>query len=164
MQSASYSQKAINENEPLIKDMVTRLLNRIVSEASRSPTRTAELYTICGLFSVEVIMRAAFNQDLDAETEGNSLTYLQSMDDCNNTLVLGVLCPPLLTYKLGERLPGSLGHSFRQRTAWEMTTRKILREFERRTIINSSQTFIATPLLAAEDEFLGRALTEDEKS
>ncbi len=65
MQSTSYSQKAITENEPLIKEMVARLLDRIVSESSRSVTHTAHLYTIRGLFSVEVIIRAAFNQGLD---------------------------------------------------------------------------------------------------
>ena len=163
MQSASYSQKAINENEPLIKGMVARLLNRITCESITSKTRTVDLYPLCGLFSVEVIIRAAFNQDLDAESAGNSLAYLQSMDDCNNTLVLGTLFPPLLTHKLGERLPGALGHSFRQRTAWEMKTRKILTEFKRQTKLDSSKFFIATPLLNEKDEFLGRELTEDEK-
>ena len=163
MQSASYSQKAINENEPLIKEMVTRLLQRMTSDASGSGPHTVDLYDICGLFSVEVIMRAAFNQDLDAETSGNSLAYLKSMDECNSTLVLGVLFPPLLTYKLGERLPGSVGHAFRQRTAWELKTRGILHEFRRLSKLESGKVFIATPLLDAEDDFLGRALTEDEK-
>lgn len=164
--SQPFSQQAINENEALITDMCDRLVQRIVSSSMSSQAGTIDVMPLCKLFSLEVICKAAFDKDIagcSGLSAENALTYLQAMEDTPFVLIMSAVFPFLRSHRrVGQRLPGRVGHSFRQAMLYEHFTRSLFHDFRQKSEIDSIQRFMATPLLRTEDAYLGRKLTEDE--
>ncbi|KAK6369429.1 hypothetical protein LTS17_009772 [Exophiala oligosperma] len=163
MMSQPFSQLAINENEALIAEMSDRLVERIVTRSAASPTRTADIMPLCKLFSLEVICKAAFNKDISAQSIENAVTFLQAIEDTPRVLIMSSIFPFLRRWKrLGEYIPGLVGHAFRQSKLYEQFMRSLFRDFRHESKLDSTERFMCTPLLRSEDAYLGRRLSEDE--
>lgn len=162
MMSQPFSQRAINENEPFILELANRLIQRVTSDSVASSTRTTDVLPFCKLFGFEVICRAAFNKDISTPSTEHALKFLQAMEDSPTVLIISSIFPFLRKWKLGEYLPGSIGHAFRQYKLYEQWTRALFQEFRQKFQADSTERFIATPLLQNEDTYLGRKLSEDE--
>lgn len=163
MQNESYSQAAVNRNEGAISRMADRLVRRLLEGSKNSPSRnTVDAFTICGLFSLEVVYKIGFDKDLADVSDHASLSLLNAIDDTAYKLVIGVVLPFLRIWGIGCYVPGFIGHVFRQHRYWEQTTRTLLKQFGQESHKDSTQKFLATPFILSEDTFLGRRLTEDE--
>lgn len=159
IQNRPYSQQAINENEGLISTLAKRLTDRILAVSRES--RNADVFPICGLFSLEVICQVAFNTDIAETSEDNAYNFLRAMDDSAKMLPIRAAMP-FLNIAIGKHIPGFIGHTFRQFENWIGMTRHLYRQFSIKSEEDKTERYLATPLLQAQDEFLGRSLTEDE--
>ncbi len=162
LQSQPYSHQATKENEPLILEMADRFVERILSDSMKSSTRTADVYSWCGLFTFEVVCRAGFNKDISDPSPKDALEFRQAMEDSAITAALCAVFPFLRQNRLSQYLPGFLGHAFRQHKRWELFTRLLFQEFQHQSKLDGSERFLATPLLLKEDAYLGRKLSENE--
>lgn len=130
-----------------------------------SATRTVDVFELCSLYSLEVICQAAFAMDMSAES-GNDKTKLlmNAMDDSAKTLPLTSLMPWLRSTGLGYRIPGPVGHVFRQTQYWQAQSREMVEHLIRATAsgAESTEKNLLAPLLNGVDSFLGRKLTKDE--
>lgn len=160
--SRPFSQRSINENEGLIAVLVDRMVDRMLSDAKSSSTDTVDVVETCKLFSFEVLCRAAFNRDISSPSPETAVKFLRAMEDSPTMLITSSIMPFLRSWGIGQYLPGSIGHAFRQYKFFEQYTRKIYHEFDHDSKGDSTERFIATPLIKGEDSFLGRKLTEDE--
>ncbi|KAB5583287.1 cytochrome P450, partial [Coniochaeta sp. 2T2.1] len=164
LQSQPYSQAAIFENESLIASKATILVDRAISGAETSASgRTVDLYMLCGLFSLEVILQCAFNHDSGERANGDSLESLHMMDASAKLLPINAAMPWILKLGIGEHLPGGLGQLYRGHARWAQMTDTFLAEFQANDrAYDKSQRFLSTPLLVNHDEFLGRRLSRSE--
>lgn len=163
MMSQPFSQQAINENESLIVEMSERFVQRILKRSVASSTGTADIMPLCKLFSLEVICKAAFNKDISVPSIEHAEAYLKAMEDTPRVLIMLSVFPFLRRWKnLCEYLPGMVGYAFRQGKLYEQFTRSLFHEFREESKTDSTERFMGTPLLRAEDAYLGRRLSEDE--
>ncbi|KIW12775.1 hypothetical protein PV08_07962 [Exophiala spinifera] len=163
MMSQPFSQQAINENESLITEMSERFVERVINSSDASFTNTVDVLPFCKLFSLEVICKAAFNKDISAPSTQNALTFLQALEDTPRVMIISSIFPFFRKWKrLGEYLPGAGGYAFRQSRLYEKYMRSLFQEFRHESKQDSTERFMATPLLRSEDTHLGRRLTEDE--
>lgn len=161
--SQPFSQQAINENESLISEMSEKLVDRVAASAAASPTKTCDITPFCKLFSLEVICRAAFNKDISSSSTDYAFTLLRAMEDIPTVLITSSIFPLLRRWKrLGEYIPGTIGHAFRQSRLYECFTRSLFRDFRQGSKMDSTKRFMGTPLLRSDDPYLDRRLTEDE--
>jgi cytochrome P450 len=163
IQNPSYSQQAILNIESLITERADILVRRIINNARDSASgKTAEVYELSGLFSLEVILKCAFNRSYGDSPNGDSLTLLRAMD--NSAVAASLMTSlPFLSRKNGVYIPGYAGHCFRQFDLWESTTVALLKRFqEEEAASDTAMTFLVTPMLVNEDTYLGRRLSQDE--
>ena len=160
LESQPYSQQAVLENEGLIAGKANILIRRMTSAAVSSASgRTADVFTLCGLFSLEVICKCAFNRDFGESPEGGSLDMLTAMDRSAQLLPIIILMPFLKSWGIGRHLPGSVGTLFRGFDTWVSSTRSLVKNFQQHeNALDKTQRFMATPLLTNRDDFLGRQL------
>ncbi|KAK4936734.1 hypothetical protein LTR10_022458 [Elasticomyces elasticus] len=163
MQSQPYSLQAIYENEPLIASKADVMVRRMI-DLARQPTSggTVEAYRLCGLFSLEVILKCAFNREYGEAIDGESWEFLQAMDEGAMSLAIRTVVP-FLKPSVGRRLPGFVGHAFHQFDKWHSMTSKLCQDFMRtESSMDKTQRFLTTPLLTNKDDYLGRKLTQGE--
>jgi len=164
MQAQPYSQQAVLENESLITSKARIMVDRIIARAQNSSSgKSVDVYDLCGLFSLEVILQCAFNHDSGSNEDGDSLKLLLAMDGAAKTVPIAAVLPFIKDYGLGRHLPGAPGEAFRDQDRWATMTRDLIASFERKEVSqDKTKKFMATPLLINDDEFLGRRLTPDE--
>ena len=164
LESQPYSQQAVLENEGVISEKANILIRRIVHAIEVSASgKTTDVFTLCGLFSLEVICKCAFNRDFGETPEGESLDMLTAMDQSAMTVPLSAVMPFLKTWGLGKYMPGFVGTSFRGFEAWVEMTRSMVHTFQQHeSALDKTQRFMGTPLLTNRDDFLGRKLQPDE--
>lgn len=140
------------------------MVDRIIVRAQKpSSEKTADVYDLCGLFSLEVILQCAFNHDFGVTEAGSSLDLLSAMDGAAKTVPITAVLPFLQDYGLGRYLPGAAGDGFRSLDKWAAITQELLTNFEHdEASQDKTKRFMATPLLVNTDEFLGRQLTPNE--
>jgi cytochrome P450 len=125
--------------------------------------RSVDVFPLCGLFSLEIICAVGFNKDLRDDMDNIALTLLQVMDESAKLLPIDAALPFLKRYNIGQHLPGPVGNVFRSFYKWMDLTKELLKEFRQSQLRDdTSQRFMATPLLMDEDHYLGRRLTDDE--
>lgn len=103
--------------------------------------------------------------DMAAESENDKTKLLmKAMDDSAKTLPLTSLMPWLRSTGLGYKIPGPVGHVFRQTQYWEAQSREMVDHLIRATAsgAESTEKNLLAPLLNGVDSFLGRKLTKDE--
>lgn len=164
LQNHSYSQRIVLQNEELIGERADVLVRRIITAAKESPSgRTSEVFTLNGLFSLEVILKCAFNRSYGDSPQGDSLTMLNAMGESSAAMATGVALP-FITRKQGHLIPGVVGRAFRQWTLWETLTKELLDQFIRDEVKYDAEQmrFMTTALLCNTDVHLGRKLTNDE--
>lgn len=164
LQNHSYSQQIVLQNEELIGERADVLVRRIIVAAKESPSgRTSEVFTLNGLFSLEVILKCAFNRSYGDSPQGDSLTMLNAMERSTAAMATGVALP-FITRKQGHLIPGVIGQAFRQWTLWETLTKELLDQFIRDEVKDDAEQmrFMTTALLCNTDVHLGRKLTTDE--
>ncbi|OOQ87506.1 hypothetical protein PEBR_20328 [Penicillium brasilianum] len=132
--------------------------------AKNSPTRTVDVFELCGLYSLGVICEAAFAMDMSAENADRLKLLMKAMDDSAKTLPLTSIMPWLRSAGLGLKLPGPVGHAFRQTQYWETRAHEMVTHLMRVTGngTESLEKNLLAPLLNGVDSFLGRKLTKDE--
>lgn len=164
MQRQPYSQQAVLENENLIAKTSEDMVKRMVGKADNSTAnRGVDVFPLCGLFSLEVICKAGFNKELQVGAGNLALSLLHVMDESAKMLPINAVFPFLKSYNIGQYVPGQIGGVFRDFGKWTDMTRELLKEFrEKQLSEDTNSRFMATPLLMAEDTYLGRRLTEDE--
>ena len=163
MMSQPFSQQAINENESLITEMSERLAERIITSCAASPTGTSDVVDLCKLFSLEVICKAAFNRDISQPSMEHAMTFLRAMEDTPVVMIMLSVFPFLRDWTtVNERLPGLVGHAFRQSKHYEQFTRSLFRSFQQESKTDSTERFMGTPLIRGVDAHLDRQLSEDE--
>lgn len=164
MQSQPYSQQAVRENEDLIKSKADIMVKRMLSGATSSSSgKTVDVYPLCGLFSLEVILECAFNFRCGESLDGESSQYLHCMDLSAKTVPINAVLPILSKLGIGRYVPGFIGTAFRSTERWADMTRAYLHSFQsNEKAFDTTFRFMATPLLVSNDEYLGRKLTNDE--
>lgn len=165
MENHPYSLQAINQHEPVIRNKADIFLERIISEAAASSSHTVDVFPLCGLFSLEIICKVAFDNDINAKSTTPGLNFLHAMSQAAIIAPLTNTFPLLAHTKLSESFPGVIGKAFTQRRQWEETTRAIYTSFRRdseQTGQDGKDKFLASPFVHKVDDFLGRRLTEDE--
>ncbi|KAL2782939.1 cytochrome P450 [Aspergillus keveii] len=163
MQSQPYSQQAVLQNEALIADKAEILVRRMMNAAKGSASGvTADVYPLCGLFSLEVILKCAFNRDYGESLDGDSLTFCKAMDQSQTVLPIHGFFH-FIDHKSGVYVPGSIGWGFKQFNTWVSMTAALCKDFQQHeSAFDKTHKFMVTPLLVNKDEFLGRQLTQDE--
>lgn len=164
MQNPAYSQQAILENESFISEKADVLVRRMIGSAKtpRSGKPTADVFLLDGLFSLEVILKCAFNRHYGDSPAGDSLTYLKSMDSSAVAIQVRAALP-FITRSIGVRFPGSIGKSYRGWDLWESMTKELVLQFQKNEMLTDTrQRFMATPVIMSQDTFLGRRLTQTE--
>lgn len=162
MQSQPYSQQVVSENEELITQMADKLIQRILHTSKTSGTGTTDVFPFCGLFSLEVICKTGFNIDIAESSDEEAFNFLRAMDDSAFILPIDLAFPFLKRFNLGVYVPGFIGHTYRQFERWEQLTRSLFQAFQEDSKRDTTQRFMASPLVMREDTFLGRNLTADE--
>jgi cytochrome P450 len=164
LQSQPYSQQAILENESLIANKADVLVRRVCKAAKDSTTgKVADVYSFCGLFSLEVILKCAFNRDYGESPDGSSSVMLRAMDKSALLLPIDATLPFLKKFNLGRHVPGLIGDVFREFELWVSMTTELLRDLQQQEkALDKTHRFMATPLLINKDDFLGRLLNETE--
>lgn len=149
IQNPSYSQQAILFNEALIIERAAVLVRRVINNALESASKNAaDVYVLSGLFSLEVIMKCAFNRSYGDSVNGDSLALLRAMDDSAVAASL-MTSLPLLSRRNGVYLPGYPGYCFKQFDLWESITASLLKRFqdEEAESDSTAMRFMVTPLL-----------------
>jgi cytochrome P450 len=133
--------------------------------AEHSTARTVDAFELCSRYSLEVICQAAFAMDLSAKGKDDKTRLLmKAMDDSAKTLPITSIMPWLRSTRLGRKLPGPVGHAFRQMVCWQVLSREMVDHLIRVTAngAESTEKNLLAPLLNGVDSFLGRRLTKDE--
>ncbi|KAJ9661600.1 hypothetical protein H2201_006456 [Coniosporium apollinis] len=164
MQAQPYSQGAVSENESLIASKAANFVKRAITAARASTTgKNVDVYTLCGLFSLEVVLQCAFNHDSGEAADGDSLKLLHAMDKAAQTLPIQATVPMIGKLGIGRYLPGFAGVAYRGLDEWAEMTRSLIAQFQQEEkALDKSHRFMVTPLLVNSDDFLGRRLTEAE--
>jgi cytochrome P450 len=96
--------------------------------------------------------------------EDKTRLLMNAMDDSAKTLPITSIMPWLGSTKLGRKLPGPVGHAFRQLVTWQVLSREMVDHLIKVTAsgAESTEKNLLAPLLNGVDSFLGRRLTKDE--
>ncbi|CAI4217636.1 unnamed protein product [Parascedosporium putredinis] len=164
MQSQPYSQAAVLENEHLVASKARIMVDRMIHGALNSVSgETVDVYKLCGMFSLEVILQCAFNHDSGEQADGDSLQFLLAMDGSAPCMPISAVMPFIPKLGIGKYFPGFIGESYTNLEKWADITRGLLTEFENKEAsLDKTKRFMATPLLTNRDDYLGRHLTPDE--
>ncbi|KAK6378924.1 hypothetical protein LTS17_006627 [Exophiala oligosperma] len=158
LQNPVFSQQAVLENESFIAEKADVLVRRIVS----SENGTADVFLLDGLFSLEVILKCAFNRHYGDSPAGDSLTYLRAMDSSAVAIQVRAALP-IIQRGVGRHLPGFVGRSYRGWDLWEKMTSALVQGFQANEAAQDTrQRFMATPATMNVDGFLGRRLNQPE--
>ncbi|KAL6245801.1 hypothetical protein RBB50_006954 [Rhinocladiella similis] len=158
LQNPVFSQQAVLENESFIADKADVLVRRIVN----SENGTADVFLLDGLFSLEVILKCAFNRHYGDSPAGDSLTYLRAMDSSAVAIQVRAALP-IIQRSVGRHLPGFVGQSYRGWDLWEDMTSTLVEGFQASEAAQDGrQRFMATPSIVNVDGFLGRKLKQPE--
>lgn len=137
------------------------LAHRLVTEASATPSSTADAYKLCGLFSFDTICKAAFAKDFEGPDGAEaSLKLLRAMDGSAPTLIFDGVLPFLRPTGLGARLPGFIGDAYRNLRYWEQQSRIMVDHFLEKS--SSDDKYLLSPIATGVDGFLGRRLNHEE--
>ncbi|KAK2686950.1 hypothetical protein QWA68_014116 [Fusarium oxysporum] len=157
MSSPPYSLQSVALLDPLIKGNAQRLAQRLRSGTS-SPV---DAYTLCGLFSLEVICQAGFAKDFSNDINGAAaLKLLQAMDGSALTLLFDGALPFVARFDIGTKLPGAIGDSYRKRDYWREKSYEMVDHFLEKS--TDDEKYLLTPLATGVDGYLGRKLTHEE--
>lgn len=133
----------------------------MITEASVSTTNTADAHKLCGLFSFEIICKAAFAKDFEGPDGINkSLELLRAMHGSAPTLSFDVVLPFLRPTGLGVKLPGLIGEAYRNHQNWEQQTRIMVDHFLEKSSLD--EKYLLSPIATGIDSFLGRRLNHEE--
>lgn len=159
----SYSLQAVLLNESLVVDRADVLMRQILYECKHSKTgKTADICRLNALFSLEVILKCAFDHDYGETPEGDSMVMLRCMDSAAIAIQIKTALP-FITRKLGVNLPGKLGELFRDWNLWESRVHDLIDDFHKHEAhLDINQKFMVSPLLLNEDHHLGRKLNSGE--
>lgn len=147
--------------DPLIYKKAEDLARRLITEASASPTGTADAYTLCGLFSFETICKAGFAKDFEGSDGAEaSLKLLRAMDGSAPTLIFDGVVPFLRPTGLGAKLPGFIGDAYRNHEYWQQQSRIMVDHFLQKS--SSDEKYLLSPIATGIDAFLGRRLNHEE--
>ncbi len=166
LQNPVFSQQAVLENESFIAEkadvLVRRMINADSNNAQSKTNTTADVFLLDGLFSLEVILKCAFNRHYGDSPAGDSLTYLRAMDSSAVGIQVRAALP-FITRAVGRHIPGFVGRSYRGWDLWETMTRTLVEGFQANEAAHDTrQRFMATPAIVNEDSFLGRKLSQPE--
>ncbi|KPI44091.1 putative sterigmatocystin biosynthesis monooxygenase STCB [Cyphellophora attinorum] len=165
LQNPSYSLQAVLDNESFIVDKTNVLVKRMTkaSDGANPAVTTADVFKYNGLFSLEVILKCAFNRSYGDVVEGDALKLLRNMDSSAVAIQVHTALP-LVSRFLGKRLPGSVGASFRSWDTWQVMTTSLIEDFHREELASDSvrQRFMITPMIVNVDSFMERRLTQGE--
>lgn len=164
LQNHSYSQQTVLRNEDFIGEKADILVQRIIRAAKESPSgRTSDVFTLNGLFSLEVILKCAFNRSYGDSPDGDSLTLLNMMERSSVAFATCVALP-FITRKNGHLIPGVIGQAFKQWALWEAVTKGLLDQFIHGEVKEDTDhmRYMATAMVSNTDVYLGRKLTTDE--
>ncbi|KAI5460923.1 cytochrome P450 [Mariannaea sp. PMI_226] len=126
-----------------------------------SPTGTVNAYQLCGLYSFEVVCKAAFAKDFPEDSLDNkALKLLEAMDGSAPTLIFDSALPFLKPLGIGPYMPGAVGDSYKKREYWQRTSYEMVDYFLKHS--TSDEKYLLTPLATAVDEHLGRKLDHEE--
>jgi cytochrome P450 len=143
-------------------DRVEAFIERVLEKAATSrSTTTVDVFSLCGLLSLECICRLSFNKEF-AKDDQLSHELLDALE--GSVLAMGILNPifPFLrTASFRTKLPGPIGHSYRCFQTWEKITRTLLEDLRQQSLdkLEKSRRFIAAPLLFDVNKQLGRRYT-----
>lgn len=163
LQNQSYSQRSVLGNESFIADKADMLVRRLAAAARHSSSgKTADVYQLNGLFSLEVILKCALNVDSGEQPSVDSVTIFNAMEKGNKGMAL-MAAIPFLTRKNGIYIPGHTGFCFRQMDLWESMTADMIDQFRQNEVPkDTNMRFMLTPMIIKEDTYLRRRLTTDE--
>ncbi|KEF62897.1 uncharacterized protein A1O9_00871 [Exophiala aquamarina CBS 119918] len=161
--SSVFSHSQLIKNEDLILERVNVLLDRALDQVATSPTGTADLFDLCGTFSLEVICRLSFNCTFSKDSD-LSHRLLKALEGSTIALLLAPQLPQLLqNTKYRGKIPGALGKSFRCFDVWEGITRDMLVQFQNQSIDSEKRaTFLAAPLVDDKPKHIQRQYTLEE--
>ena len=146
--------------DPLIQKKED-LARRLITEASASPTGTADAYKLCGLFSFETICKAGFAKDFEGSDGAEaSLKLLRAMDGSVPTFILNGVLPFLRPTGLGAKMPGFIGDAYRGHEYWQQQSRIMVDHFLEKS--SSDEKYLLSPIATGVDTFLGRRLNHEE--
>lgn len=157
LSSPSYSLQSVARLDGLIKERGEALSRRLLQGTSSSPAGTANAYEACGLFSFEVICKAAFAKEFTNEQEAVQL--MKAMDGSALTFIFNSLMPFIKHTNLGSLFPGPFGDCYRSPDEWRVKSRKMVDHFLQHKM---DDKYLLTPLVKGVDQFLGRKLTHEE--
>ncbi|KAF9777486.1 hypothetical protein IL306_004414 [Fusarium sp. DS 682] len=164
MSSPPYSLQSVALLDPLIKQNARRLAKRLgsgLSSTSHSSHESVDAFTLCGLYSFEVICQAGFAKDFSHNVDGAAaLKLLQAMDGSALTLLFDGLLPFMNKFGLASKLPGIVGDSYRKRDYWQEKSYEMVDLFLEKS--SSDEKYLLTPLATGVDGYLGRKLTHEE--
>ncbi|KAL2795238.1 cytochrome P450 [Aspergillus keveii] len=161
MISTPFSHQQIIQNEGLINERVTAFINRTLDVASSSGGRV-DVFDLCGLLSLEVICRLAFNYDFSTDME-LSRKLLTALEGSVLALILNPIFPFLRNASYRTKLPGALGHAYGSFETWVSTTRALLKDLDSQDLNeHACKKYIAAPLLRETSRHLNRKYTFDE--
>ncbi|KAG7406611.1 Cytochrome P450 monooxygenase azaI [Fusarium oxysporum f. sp. rapae] len=162
MSSPPYSLQSVALLDPLIKENARRLAKRLGSSISSTSTLTSvDAFTLCGLYSFEVICQAGFAKDFSNDADGAAaLKLLRAMDGSALTLLFDGTLPFLRKFGPARNLPGIIGDSYRKRDYWKQKSYEMVDHFLEKS--TSDERYLLTPLATAVDSYLGRKLTHEE--
>lgn len=165
LQNPAYSLQAVLNNEGFIAEKAETLVKRIkkASDGSKVGVVTADVFKYNGLFSLEVILKCAYNRNYGDSPEGDALKLLRSMDSSAVGIQIHAALP-LITRTIGKYLPGIAGTSFKSWDVWQAMTTALVERFQQEELAADSitQQFMITPMIVNEDSFLGRKITQEE--
>ncbi|KIW92108.1 uncharacterized protein Z519_07092 [Cladophialophora bantiana CBS 173.52] len=164
LQNPAYSQQAVLENEDFIANRADVLVRRIMnSHAGNNSSKTvADVFLLDGLFSLEVILKCAFNRHYGDSPAGDSLTLLRAMDSSAVAIQVRAALP-FITRSIGKHIPGNIGKSYRGWDVWESMTRTLVEQFQQNEAASDiRQRFMTTPMIVNEDAYLGRKMNQEE--
>lgn len=146
----------IQKADTLIQSMAT------AAEASGSGTKV-DVIPLVGLFSLEVILKCAFNRDYAVSSPGELRTVLKAMDASCAAFATRVAFP-WISRIWGEHLPGAIGKAFREYNLLIAMSRELQNEFyhEELEFDTTEQRFMTALLYNSIDTHLGRTLNPDE--
>ena len=162
LSAAPYSLQSMTRLETLVQAKAKVLVDRLISEAAVSTTNAADAFTLCGLFSFEVVCKAGFNMDFDSNVDGHALSVLRAMDGSAATLIFDGLMPWLRPSGLATKIPGPIGAAFRSREAWVASSRQMVRQYLSQPHSRELDVSLLAPYKDGIDGFLGRKLDQEE--
>ncbi|KAH8893591.1 cytochrome P450 [Thozetella sp. PMI_491] len=161
LSSPPYAMQSVAKLRPLIKEKAEAMVERLITGASASPAGTVNAYQLCGLYSFEVICKAAFAKDFNEETPNDSaLKLLDAMDGSAPTLIFNSVMPFLRPLGLGPKLPGAIGVAYRKNDYWVQKSYEMVDHFLKHS--TGDDKYLLTPLAKDKDSNLGRKLSHEE--